>query len=66
MIDYEITILQPPTDVVIVHSTPTITVNGTGGPPGIQGPPGAAWQAMTQAEFNALPVKDPAILYVII
>lgn len=41
---------------------------GPPGPPGPQGPPGvsAAWQQMTLAEYNALPVKDPNTLYVIV
>lgn len=29
-------------------------------------PSGGGWVQMTQAEYDALPVKDPAILYVII
>lgn len=32
---------------------------------GPQGPPGQ-WTKMTQAEFDALPVKDPDTLYVIV
>lgn len=41
---------------------------GPAGPPGPPGPPGpqAQWVQMTQAEYNALPVKDPNTLYVII
>ena len=41
---------------------------GEPGEPGEPGPPGAdaLWQRMTLAEFNALPVKDPNTLYVII
>ena len=41
---------------------------GTQGPPGIEGPPGAdaKWTRMTQAEYDALIVKDSQTLYVII
>lgn len=39
---------------------------GATGPPGPQGPPGIpGTQILTQAAYDALPVKDPAILYVI-
>lgn len=45
-----------------------------GGPPGAQGPAGppgppgsdADWVSMTQAAYDALPAKDPSMLYVII
>lgn len=66
MIDYIITVMQPPQAVVVEHSEPQITIDGFTGPQGPQGPPGAAWQAMTQAEYNALGSYDPLILYVII
>ena len=41
---------------------------GKPGPPGPPGPPGVAgpWEALTQAEFNVLPIKDPNTLYVIV
>jgi Collagen triple helix repeat (20 copies) len=41
---------------------------GTQGPVGPQGVPGPGgeWAAMTQTEFEALPVKDPDTLYVIV
>lgn len=40
-------------------------------PVGKQGPPGppgeaAQWDSMTQAEYDALPSKDPNTLYVIV
>jgi hypothetical protein len=52
-------------------------VVGGQGPPGVQGeqgdqgevgPPGPSgqWISLTQAEYDALPVKDPAVLYVIV
>jgi hypothetical protein len=41
---------------------------GAPGPPGAQGEPGqdATWTSMTQAEYDALAVKDPQTLYLII
>jgi hypothetical protein len=38
------------------------------GPQGPQGPPGpqGEWVGLTQAEYDALPFKDPDTLYVII
>lgn len=41
---------------------------GPEGPEGPQGPAGAAaaWTQLTQAQYDALGVKDPAVLYVII
>jgi len=46
-------------------------VTGDQGPQGIQGPTGpqgppAPWTQMTQAAYDALPVKDPGTLYVIV
>jgi hypothetical protein len=38
---------------------------GADGAPGPQGPPGV-WVQMTQAAYDALPVKDPNTLYVIV
>lgn len=38
---------------------------GTPGPPGPPGPEGK-WVSMTFAEYQALPVIDPDVLYVII
>lgn len=46
----------------VVASAPSVpTVSSTV----IIGPP-AAWVQMTQADFDALAVKDPTILYIII
>jgi len=44
------------------------TVPGPTGPAGVQGPtgPAAVWVQMTQAEYDALAVKDPNTLYVIV
>jgi hypothetical protein len=41
---------------------------GVGGPQGPPGPPGpqGKWVSMTQAAYDALVVKDPDTLYVII
>jgi hypothetical protein len=44
---------------------PPGTPGGPQGPPGPPGPPGE-WDSMTQAQYDALPVKDPDTLYVII
>jgi hypothetical protein len=43
-------------------------IQGIPGPPGPPGPPGedAKWVRMTQAEYDALVVKDSQTLYVII
>ena len=43
-------------------------LQGPPGPPGPVGPPGpeGQWVQMTQAEYDALAVKDPETLYVII
>jgi len=49
----------------LVGSTGTPGPAGPAGPPGPTGPP-AAWVQMTQAAYNALPVKDPNTLYIII
>jgi hypothetical protein len=41
---------------------------GDPGPPGPEGPAGAdaEWVQMTQAEYDALPIKDPNTLYVVV
>jgi hypothetical protein len=58
------------TGPIPVVTTPIRPVNVTvpTGKPGPPGPPGedAQWARMTRAEFDALPVKDPNTLYVII
>lgn len=59
--DIEVTFVRAPTP-------------GPQGPPGAQGPPGppgpqgaqATWTQLTQAQYDALPVKDPNMLYVIV
>jgi len=69
------------TEVVVIEKDGAVVVNVTDRPPvevihignlgagpGPKGPPGndAKWVSMTQAAFNALPVKDPNTLYVIL
>lgn len=57
-----------------VTTGPTETTTFITGPKGDKGDPGASgepgpqgqWDAMTMAEYDALPSKDPATLYVII
>lgn len=55
------------TFVTVVPQNP-VRVSAPLGKPGPPGPPGqdAKWMAMTQAEFDALPTKDPDVLYVIL
>lgn len=52
----------PPEEPVEVVTVP---VPGPMGPMGPPGPPGI-WVQMTQAQYDALPVKDPNTLYVIV
>ena len=74
-----VTVITPPEQRVIVTpshptghfvSTPEQPVNVTVpvGKTGPKGPKGddAQWDAMTQAEYDALPVKDSNTLYVIV
>ena len=76
---YEIEPLTVVIDVTDLPQTPeVIEIGEIGGPPGPPGPPGPAstvpgppgenaeWVQLTQAAYNALPVKDPQTLYVII
>ena len=65
-----ITVTAAPTNGVVV-ATPSprpINVTVPVGKQGLPGPPGAQaqWDAMTQAEYNALSSKDPNTLYVIV
>ena len=48
--------------------TPSAGVDVTVGTPGPKGPPGpeGQWVSMTYAEYQALPVIDPDVLYVIV
>ena len=59
-----ITVSEDSVLVTAPVSKPVVIDAGKGSP----GPPGkdANWVSMTQAAFDALPVKDPDTLYVII
>lgn len=50
--------------VTVVNGAAPVRVMGVGSP-GPQGPPGQ-WLGLTQDEFDAIPVKDPFTLYVIL
>lgn len=66
----------PPVEVITTPPPTVSVINPPGpvgpvGPPGPAGPPGpqgeeGQWVRMTQAEYDALPAKDPETLYVII
>ena len=56
------TISFPQSHVTTGQSETLTFVTGPAGPPGPEG----KWVAMTQANFDALPVKDPDVLYIII
>lgn len=62
----DVTPIYSSTGVAIIVGPPGQP--GPVGPPGVPGPPGGPgpWLAMTQAEFDALAVKDPAVLYLIV
>lgn len=55
---------QPPTlvGVTLEQAITVVQVGNVGGP---KGDPGK-WVSMTQAQYDAIPVKDPETLYVII
>ena len=59
-----LTVDKPLPATVRAMAEPGIKVIAAGnvGPPGPQG----QWVAMSQAEYNALPAKNPATLYVIV
>lgn len=65
---FHTTVAFPTSQVTVGQSDETEFVVGAKGDPGPPGPPGddAQWLKMTQAEYNALPNKDPNCLYVII
>ena len=52
------------TQIVIVDPITSAVSIINAGPPG-PSTPGGEWISMTQAEYDALPVKDPDTLYVI-
>lgn len=61
--------ITPSATVSVDAPSITVGVPGQAGPPGAtgpQGPPGVnnLWTG-TQAAYDALPVKDPAVVYVI-
>lgn len=61
--------LASPSVTVRPNGADSVTVQaGTTGPAGPPGPPGVsgAWVSMTQAEYDAIPMKDPNTLYVIV
>jgi hypothetical protein len=60
----QLNVLVDAPEVAIVAAG-NIGRRGPVGNTGPQGPPGQ-WTQMTQAAYNALPVKDPNTLYVII
>jgi hypothetical protein len=65
---FNTTVAFPSSRVTVTQSDDIEFVTGAKGEPGEPGPPGqdAQWQKLTQAEYNALPTKDPDTLYVII
>jgi hypothetical protein len=62
------TVAFPQSRVTTARSDEVDFVTGPGGTPGTPGPPGpqGEWTKMTQADYDALPNKDPNVLYVII
>ena len=62
------TVAFPSSQVSSGQSESLQFVTGQKGDKGDPGPPGddAQWQKMTQADYDALPTKDPNTLYVII
>ena len=58
----EVSTTPQPIIEVVRQETPVVEVIIAEGP---QGPPGQ-WIQMTQAQYNALPIKDPNTLYIII
>jgi hypothetical protein len=65
-------IASPGNQVKVIAGSPNgVNVTARTGPAGPAGPPGPAgaaaqWDSMTQAEYDALPDKDPNTLYVIV
>jgi hypothetical protein len=59
--------IASPIDVSVTSKTtlPISVSANAQGPPGPAGPPGI-WTRMTQAEYDALPIKDPDTLYIIV
>jgi hypothetical protein len=69
--DPTMTTIITDTEVVVTPVFAAVGVAGPVGPPGPAGPPGpqgpqGQWDQMTQAEYDALVVKDPNVLYVIV
>jgi hypothetical protein len=66
--EIDLTVTASPLALVDVTSAPgqvNVIAGAAVGPAGPQGPPGA-WTRLTQAEYDALPIKDPTVLYVIV
>ena len=63
-----VTATQNGVKVVTAPAPKPVTVTVPLGKQGPPGPPGAdaQWDSMTQAEYDALPDKDPGTLYVIV
>ena len=60
--------IPEPTPAPPMPVSPVPIIQGPAGPPGPAGPAGPAgkWVQLTQAEYDALAVKDPETLYVIV
>ncbi len=52
------------TQIILVEPITSAVSVINAGPPGPAGPP-SAWQTLTQAQYDALPVKDPNVIYII-
>lgn len=65
---YTATVAFPQSYVTTGESETIEFVKGDKGDPGDPGPPGpqGQWDSMTQAEYEALPSKNPDTLYVIV
>ena len=62
---------SPITTPIVTTGSRPVSVTVPVGKTGPQGPPGepgadAQWARMTQADYDALPIKDPNVLYIII
>lgn len=72
----DITVTAGAPAVTVIADAPTVAIGvpgqrgpvGPAGDPGPTGPtgPSGVWVQMTQSSYDALAVKDPAVLYVIV